>query len=246
MKAIILAGGKGERLRPLTNNIPKPMIKVNGKPILLHIINLLKKYQIYDLTIALCFLPDVITNYFGNGEKFGVKITYTFEDSSSPLGTAGAISLSRNFTNETFTAKQQSSFIVTYADILRDLDIKKMIDFHKSSKSFATLNVYRRVAKNAKSMVVMDKNSRIIKFIERPMPDDSTSKSIWANGSFYIFEPHIFNFIPDDKKTDFGKDIFPKLISSKKVLYGYPTTSYFVDIADLNKLESARNHFSKV
>ena len=235
MKAVIVAGGIGERLRPTTNNIPKPMVDVRGKPILLHIINLFKKYGITDFIIALCFLPDVITDFFGDGTKFGVKIRYTYENPKRPLGTAGAISLSQKFINNTF--------IVTYADILRELDIKKMIDFHKKSKTFATLNVYKRDSKDAKSIVIMDKRKKIVQFIERPNHSDLSKKYIWVNGSFYILEPEIFEWIPRDKKSDFGSDIFPKLLAFKKSLYAYPTTGYFVDIGDLKKLGLARETF---
>ena len=237
MKAIIVAGGRGERLKPITNNIPKPMVKVSGQPILLHIINLLKKHGINDFIIALCYLPNVITKFFGDGSKFGINITYTYEDLMKPLGTAGAISLAKNLISETF--------IVTYADILRDLDIKKMINFHKKNQAFATINLYRRVSKGAKSMVILNKNKRVIKFIERPNKNDLQDEYIWVNGSFYIFEPEIFNFIPDNKKFDFGADVFPKLLEAKKNIYAYPTTGYFVDIGNLEKLDYARSTFSK-
>ena len=233
MKAIIIAGGIGERLKPITNSIPKPMVEVNGKPILLHIINLLKKHGIKDFIIALCYLPNVITEFFGNGKKFGVSIAYTYEDPDSPLGTAGAISMARDLISDTF--------IVTYGDILRDLDVKKMIDFHNRKRAFATINIYERKSKDAKSMVVIDINKKVLKFTERP---EQTKKQeyIWANGSFYIFEPEIFNFIPENKKSDFGAGIFPKITALKKV-YAYPTTGYFVDIGNLEKLEYARKTY---
>lgn len=228
MKAVIVAGGVGERLKPITNNIPKPMVLVKDRPILLHAVNLFKKYGIDDFIIALCYLPNVITKFFGDGSKFGVKITYTYENPKKPLGTAGAIALAKKLIKDTF--------IVTYADILRELDIKKMIAFHKKSKAFATINVYKRKSEGAKSMVIMDKNKKIVKFIERPKADDLRQNYIWVNGSFYIFEPEIFNWIPRDEKSDFGTDIFPKLILAKKALYAYPTTGYFVDIGDIKKL----------
>lgn len=238
MKAIIVAGGRGERLKPITDNIPKPMIEVAGKPILLHIIELLKKYGVEEFILALCYLPNVIIDYFGDGRRFGIKISYTFESPSSPLGTAGAISLSRNSINDTF--------IVTYADILRELDIKKVVDFHKKNKAFATLNIYERQNKRAKSMVIINENNKIVKFIERPNQSKLTKEHIWVNGSFYVLEPEIFDFIPKGKKSDFGADIFPKLLLSKKDLYAYPTTGYFVDIGDMTKLDLARRTFRSV
>lgn len=238
MKAIIVAGGRGERLRPFTNHIPKPMIEVSGEPILLHIIELLKSNGIVEIILALCYLPEVITSYFGNGAKFGVKIDYTFEDANFPLGTAGAILSARELIDDTF--------IVTYGDILRDLDIKKMIDFHKKKKAFATLNVYKRESKDAKSKIYIDDKKRITKFIERPKEDELSEGHIRVNGSFYILDPEIFNWIPADRKTDFGKDIFPRLLAANKALYVYPTEGYFIDIGDLKKLEVARQTFNKV
>lgn len=235
MKAIIVAGGIGERLRPITNNIPKPMVEVNGKPILLHIINLFKRYGVTDFVIAVCYLPKVITDFFGNGTKFGIDIQYTFENPQKPLGAAGAITLSKKFISDTF--------FVTYADILRNLDIKKMLDFHNNNKAFATINTYKRISKNAKSIVSIGKGNRVIKFTERPIQEKFQGKYIWANGSFYIFEPDIFDFIPENEKIDFGKDVFPKIVPDKKV-YAYPTSGYFVDIGSLEKLESARQTFS--
>lgn len=232
MKAVIIAGGRGERLKPITDNIPKPMVEVNGKPILLHIINLFKKNGITEFIFALCYLPEVITSYFGNGEKFGVKIQYTYEDIKKPLGTAGAITLVKKFITGTF--------IVTYADILRELDVKKMIAFHKKKKAFATLNVYKRESQDAKSRIIIDQNNKIIKFIERPQEKYLRSDTIWVNGSFYVFEPEIYKFIPAKQKTDFGADVFPKLIRRRRILYSYPSRGYFIDIGNLQKLELAR------
>lgn len=233
MKAIIIAGGKGERLKPMTDVLPKPMIGVRGQPILLHTIDLFKKHNIIDLIIALCYLPEEIIKFFGDGSKFGVKITYTHEDPNKPLGTAGAITLARNLLNETF--------IVTSGDILRNLNITEMINFHRENQAFATLNVYKRPSNGAKSKVVIESN-RIVNFIERPDQNDLNENLIWSNGSFYIFQPEIFNFLKDSKKVDFGSDIFPKIVTRKKVL-AFPTTGYFVDIGDHEKLEYARKTF---
>ncbi len=232
MKAIIIAGGRGERLLPLTNTIPKPMVLVEGKPILLHALNLLKSHGIKDFIIAVCYLPEVITSYFGDGSQFGVTIRYTYEDPQKPLGTSGAIMLSKDLITE--------SFIVTYADILRKLDVTKMIKAHKKTKAFATLHVYKRIGLNAKSMVEFDTNKKILRFEERPSGKNTKHKFIWVNGSFYILEPDIFDFIPDYKKSDFGKDTFPELLSHSKAIHAYPTTDYFIDIGNLKKLKQAR------
>lgn len=235
MKAMIVAGGRGERLRPLTDKIPKPMIEISEKPILLHIIELLKENGISEIIITLCYLPDVITSFFGNGEKFGVSIKYLFEDPDFPLGTAGAINSAKEFID--------GAFIVTYADILRELDVKKMIDFHNKQKPFATINVYKRQGKDTKSMVILDSDNKVVEFIERP--EVVIEDEIWVNGSFYIFEPEIFDYIEKNKKSDFGSEIFPNLIKSQKTVLAFPTDGYFVDIGNMEKLEYARKTFQK-
>lgn len=235
MKAIILAGGRGERLKPITNHIPKPMVEVAGKPILLHIINHFKKNGITDFIIALCYLPKVVTEFFGDGTKFGVNIKYTYEDPQKPLGTAGAITLAKKFVERTF--------IVAYTDILRELDVRNMINFHKKKGAFATINVYKRDSKGAKSRILIDDKKRITKFIERPKSSDLREDYIWVNGSFYILEPEILDYIPKKQKSDFGKDIFPDILSKSKKLFAYPTDGYFVDIGNLDKLEYASKTF---
>lgn len=236
MKAIIVAGGRGERLRPLTDKIPKPMVEVLGKPILLHIIERLRENGVKDIVIALCYLPKVITDFFENGARYGVNISYIFEDPGNPMGTAGAILGAKKFIKNTF--------IVTYGDILRDLDIGDMRSFHKKNKSFATLNVYERESKGAKSRILINTQNRIVKFIERPVKKELSKDYIWASGSFYILNPEIFDWIPNSRKSDFGADIFPKLLVSSKTLYAYPTVGYFIDIGDKNKLEKAKKTFS--
>lgn len=235
MKAVIVAGGKGERLRPITEKIPKPMVKVKSKPILEHIINHSKQYGINDFVFALCYLYEVITDYFGNGSKLGVNINYTFEDVNSPRGTAGAIKESQKYINETF--------VVTYADILRDLNIGEMINYHKKQQSFATINTYKRFGTSPKSMVIFDKDNLIKQFKERPDPKEISDNYVWSNGSFYVFEPDIFDFIPEDHPSDFGREIFPHLLSLSKKIYAFPSSGYFIDIANLEKLTEARRTF---
>ena len=231
-----MAGGRGKRLRPITDTIPKPMIEIAGKPILLHIVNLFKRYGINDFAFTLCHLPDVITSYFGDGSKFGIHIDYLFENSKKPLGTAGGILAAKKYINDTF--------IVTSGDILREINIDEIVKFHKEKKSFVTLNTYKRFGTDPKSMIVFDKKGLIKKFIERPNPENIKENSVWVNGSFYIMEPEIFNFIPKDQESDFGKDIFPKLLVNNKKVYVFPTEDYFVDIGNLTKLEEARKTFT--
>lgn len=235
MKAVIIAGGRGERLRPITNTIPKPMVEVAGKPVLEHIINLFKKHGVNEFIISVCYLPEKITGYFGNGEKFGAKIQYIYEDVDKPLGTAGCIAEAKKFIDE--------DFIVTSSDSLRDLDITDMISFHKQKKGFGTLNIYKRFGANPKSMVLFNADKKITKFVERPTPEMLTGDYVWANGFFIIFNPEVFNFIPANTVIDIGKNIFPTLLENKKSLYAYPTDGYFIDIGDEKKLQKARDTY---
>jgi len=237
-KAIIVAGGRGKRLRPMTDFIPKPMVTIAGKPVLEHIINHLKNFGITDFIITICYLPKVITEYFGDGSRFGIHITYLFEDEKKPLGTAGAVKNAQKYLDDTF--------ILTSGDTLRTLDIKKMYAQHIKHNAFVTMNVYKRYGVNPKSMILFDDDFRVSKFVERPSKKEQTADFVWANGFFFIFEPNIFSYIPKNVPSDFGKDILPRLINEKKKVFAFPTDEYFVDIGDTVKLQKAQATYHDV
>ena len=234
-KVVIIAGGKGERLRPLTNKIAKPMVKVGGKPILEHNLDLFKKYGFKDFIFALCYLPETITSYFVDGKKFGVNIDYTYEDPEKPLGTAGAVTLAKEKINDTF--------IATYGDSIRVIDVGSMLDYHQEKGAFATICIYKRFGPDPKSMIIFDESGRIKEFKERPKPEELKGNFVWASAAFYIFEPAIFGYIEDGRPVDFGKDVFPALLADKKEIYAFPTEGYFVDIGSWEKLEKANRDF---
>lgn len=236
MQVIIVAGGKGERLRPLTNKKPKPMIDIAGKPVVEHIIEFFNKSGIEDFIFSLCYLSDVISSYFGDGSRFGVKIKYIFEDEKQPLGTAGSILSARKFIDDTF--------IVTYADMLRELDIQEVINTHKKNGAMTTIVVYQNKKPFPKSSVCFNEKGEVNSFKERPEYEEITSKEVWSNASFYIFQPEIFDFIPKDKPSDFGYDIFPKLIASGKKMIAYKQKGFLLDIGNMKKLNEAESYFS--
>jgi mannose-1-phosphate guanylyltransferase/phosphomannomutase len=237
MKAIILAGGKGERLRPITENMAKPMVQVQGKPVLEHLINLLKKHGITDLIICLCYLPDSVTSYFGDGTDFGVRIEYIFEDPNVPLGTAGSVlSLSR---------RENEDFIVVYADILRDLDISEMIKYHNENRSIATLNVYREYKQVPRSQIIFDENQKIVNFVEHPDIENKDGSFVYTNGSFYILSPEILKNIEPKMPLDFSLDIFPVLLEKKLPLLAFPSFGYFLDIGTKEKLAGAQMSYNQ-
>lgn len=236
-KIIIVAGGKGERLKPITNSIAKPMVTVGGKPVLEHNLDLFKKFGFKNFILALCYLPETIEDYFGDGKKFGVNIEYTYENPETPLGTAGAITLAKD--------KINSTFIVTYGDSLRVVDLEKMWQQHKETTAFATLYTYKRFGENPKSMIKFDQSNRILEFKERPTPEEITEDFVWANGALYIFEPEIFSYIKVNDQVDFGKDVFPNLLTEKRKVFAFPIGSYFIDIGNKNNLDKAKQDFSK-
>jgi len=210
MKAIVLAAGKGKRLRGIINLIPKPMVKIKGKPILEHNIELLRSHEIKDIYINLHHMPEVIRDYFGNGEKWGVYIVYKYEPKI--LGTAGAV---KNF--EDLIGLQK--FMVVYGDnCYCDYDLGKIIDFHNKKKGLGTIALYEKDDVSHSGIVEMDDDNKILRFIEKPKPQEMISHLV--NTGIYVFEPDIFNFIPDKKFSDFGNDIFPKILKERENLYG--------------------------
>lgn len=235
MKAVILAGGRGERLKPITQSVQKVMVKVKGRPVLEHNLVHLQKYGIKNFIISLCYLPNSVISYFGNGSRIGLNVNYVLEKADCPMGTAGALCKAKEQLN--------STFIVSYGDILRDLDVRAMVDFHRKTGSFATLAVYRNFSLNPKSIVDFDCDFKVTRFTERPI-DENKKKEIWSNASFYILEPEIFDFIACGIKSDFGKDIFPEILVSKKKISAFITKGYFVDIGEIGKLSYARKTFS--
>ncbi len=235
MQAVILAGGKGERLRPTTNTLPKPMVKINGKPLLFYIIADLKRYGIKDIIITVCYRADIIKNYFGNGENFDVNISYITEQEDKPLGTAGALILLKG--------KIKNTFIVSAGDILRKLDVQNVLSFHKKKGGLITICVYKNINPNPKSIITFNEERRILQFVERP--EIKPKNAVWSNASFYIFEPAIFSFIPKGGKTDFGKDIFSRLVKAQKPIYAYLQNNYFLDIGDIEKVKQANEDILK-
>lgn len=208
MQAVILSAGLGTRLRPLTDTVPKCMIPINGKPVLQYNIEHLKEYGIYDIIINLHYLPDVVPNYFGNGFRFGVNITYSFE--SEILGTSGTI--------KSLQSKLDSTFLVVYGDNINTCNIYKVIAFHKAKKGKGTIVLHHRDDVTNSGVVLMDKNRKITRFIEKPKKEELLSKRV--NAGFYVLEPEIIDIIPDGY-SDFGKDVFPKALELDIPLYGY-------------------------
>ncbi|HEY8500544.1 MAG TPA: sugar phosphate nucleotidyltransferase [Clostridia bacterium] len=218
MKAIIMAGGKGTRLRPITCSMPKPMVPVMNIPLIEHIIILLKKHGITDIGVTLMFLPQKITSYFGDGTKWGVRLHYFTEE--KPMGTAGSILSASSFIDDTF--------IIISGDCITDLDLTKVIEFHRLKQAAATLVLAREENPLNFGIVTTDNSSYITGFLEKPARGEVFSDTI--NTGIYVLEPEVFNHIKHDRPSDFSRDLFPELLDKGYPLVGYTSYDYWSDV----------------
>lgn len=227
MKAIIMAGGFGTRLRPITQNLPKPMVPLVIKPMMEHIVNLLKSHGFTELVVLLFFQADSIQNYFGSGEKFGVKINYILP--KEDFGTAGAVKLAEEFIDDTF--------LVISGDVLTDFNLKEAVDIHKQKNTLATILLTRVDNPLPFGIVITEKDGKIKKFLEKPSWGEVFSDTI--NTGIYIFEKEIFKHIPEHKEFDFSKDLFPKLMKKNIDIYGALMEGYWKDVGNLTEYRLA-------
>lgn len=183
LKAVVLCGGEGTRMRPITYELPKPLLPIQGKPILEHIIDLLKKYEVRDVTFAVGHLKEKIKNHFGDGLNYGIRASYIEENER--LGTAGPI--------KGLEGKVNGTFIVSNGDELKDINIDEMISKHKENKAIATLALTEAENPSAYGVARLD-GDRILEFVEKPVAGTEPSKFI--NAGFYLLEPEIFSYIP--------------------------------------------------
>ena len=221
MKAIIMAGGEGSRLRPLTCSYPKPMAPIMNTPIMEHIINLLKKNGIFEIGVTVMYKKEDIKSYFGNGAEFGVDITYFDED--IPVGTAGSVKLAKDFLTE--------DFLVISGDAVCDFDLKKLIKYHQSKNAEATICLKKMEMPLEYGVVVCDKNGKIIRFLEKPTWSEVFSDTV--NTGIYVLNPTVLD-VCEEAECDFSKDIFPKMLKEGRALYGVEAEGYWCDIGDLN------------
>ena len=224
MKAIILVGGQGTRLRPLTDHIPKNIVPLCGAPFLHYPIAQLKKAGIKEIAFSVGYKPQAIRKVYGDGRKLGVKIHYALE--KEPLGTGGAIKNAERFV-------KGSPVVVLNGDILTDLPLKKMIAFHQRKKSKATLGLVRVEDSTAYGLVLLDKGGRITRFLEKPTREESVTDTI--NAGVYLFEPSVFDLIPPKVNYSAERGLFPGLLESKAPFYGYVWGGYWQDIGTPRK-----------
>ena len=222
-KAIILVGGQGTRLLPLTCNIPKAMVPVLNTPFLEHVIRYLSSHQIKDVTLTLSHLVPPIKKYFGDGSQSGVNINYTIED--PPLGTAGAVKNAEEYLAETF--------LVLNGDIFTKLDITDMISFHLEKKAKATIALTPVDDPTNYGLIEANTEGRVTRFLEKPNWDQVTTNTI--NAGTYVLSPEVLTHIPPQANFSFERDLFPLLLDHGEPIFAYPSSAYWIDIGTPEK-----------
>jgi len=226
MKLVILAGGRGTRMGQMTQSIPKPMVSLMEKPILEHQINFAKKYGFVDIIISIGYMGDVIKDYFQDGKEWGVNIQYSADP--FPLGTAGAV---KHLEHEL-----KDNFVLFYGDTIIDIDLDALVQTHLKNDSLATLVAHPNDHPHDSDLLEIDKDNRILAFYSKPHDPKVYYRNL-VNAALYVLSPEVFQHIEKDTFHDFGKDIFPKLLSLNKSLYAYNTAEYIKDIGTIERLK---------
>ncbi|MBE9210913.1 mannose-1-phosphate guanyltransferase [Nostoc sp. LEGE 06077] len=229
MRAVLMAGGSGTRLRPLTCDLPKPMVPILNRPIAEHIINLLKRHQITEVIATLHYLPDVLRDYFQDGSDFGVQMTYAVEE-DQPLGTAGCVKNIAELLDETF--------LVISGDSITDFDLTAALEFHQQKQSKATLILTRVPNPIEFGVVITDEAGKIKRFLEKPSTSEIFSDTV--NTGIYILEPEVLDYLPVNTESDFSKDLFPLLLAKNEPMYGYIAQGYWCDVGHLDAYREAQ------
>jgi len=223
MKAVVMAGGEGTRLRPLTLNTPKPLVPVCNKPIMEHIVERLRESGITENIATLYYLADEIKSYFGDGSQFGVSMDYSIEE--SPLGTAGAVRI--------LADRLDSTFAIVSGDAMTDFDITEAVKFHKKAGSMATIVLYRVETPLEYGVVITDDDGHIVRFLEKPGWGEVFSDTV--NTGIYILEPEVFKYMDEGGNYDWSKDIFPALLEDNRPVFGCVLGGYWCDIGNLKQ-----------
>lgn len=219
MKAAILAGGKGTRLRPITEKIAKPFVKIAGKPCIEYIIDALVRDGFDDILMTMYYKPGDLIDHFGSGIPWDSNIIYSVED--KPLGTFGGVRKCAGFLDD-------DTFVVANGDVLADVDIGELYDFHKKRGAAATIALTEVDDPTQFGIVGIDGTGRIERFKEKPSEEEAFSNLI--NAGIYLLEPKVFNYYPRNRKVDFACDLFPELLRSGEKLYGKKISGFWLDI----------------
>ena len=227
MKAMVMAAGLGTRLRPLTDFLPKPMMPVANRPVLHHLLNLLRRHDVREVGINLHAFPEMIEKYFGDGSSLDMSIRWSPEPEL--LGTAGGTKKLEDFWGD-------ETILVTSGDGLHDIDVTALLGHHRRTGALATLTVKPVTDPSSYGVVILDRDTRIRGFQEKPTRDEA--RSDLANCGVYVIEPELLERIPSGTLVDFGTDIWPSLVAANEEIYAYTTMAYWNDVGDLDELRN--------
>ena len=232
MKAMILAAGAGTRLRPLTYDIPKVMVPINGRPLLEHTVKWLQGHGVTEIAMNLHYMPEIITEHFGDGSRFGVRVTYSVE--TAIRGTAGGVKDLEDFLDE--------RFVLVYGDVITDLDLADLIAFHikRTDAPHLTMALYRVPDPTRCGIVSLGPGCRIEKFVEKPRPEETFSNL--AAAGVLVLDPDAVRRIPESESSDFGHDIFPLYLATDFPMFGWvlPNEARLVDVGSPDRYETVR------
>ncbi|MGC9154839.1 MAG: sugar phosphate nucleotidyltransferase [Ferrimicrobium sp.] len=218
MQAVIIAGGEGTRLRPLTSTTPKPMLPIANKPMIGHVVELLAAHGVTDIIVTVAYLGNAIRNYLGDGAEFGVSVRYLQEE--TPLGTAGAVAHARHLVRGTF--------LVLSGDVLTDINLSEAIAFHQHRNAKATMVLTSVDAPTEFGIVATDTTGKVEQLIEKPTWGEVFTDTV--NTGIYVLEPEVLDTIPTDRPVDFSSEVFPGLLADGEALYGYVSEGYWADV----------------
>lgn len=221
MKAVILAGGAGTRLQPLTTELPKPMVSLLGRPVLEHILLLLRRHQVTEAAVTLHYHPEAITGYFGDGSAWGMHLHYFYED--TPLGTAGGVKACRDFLG-------QEDFLVISGDCVSDFDLTDCYRLHRQRQAEATLLLHRVAEPLEYGLVRTDQEGKVLAFVEKPGWGQVFTDQV--NTGIYLLAPSVLDLVPEGEPFDFSKNLFPELLRQKRALYGQVPAGYWRDMGE--------------
>ncbi len=223
MKAVVMAGGEGSRLRPLTINRPKPMVPIANRYVMGHIVELLKRHNFTEIVATLQYRAEDIQNYFRDGSNFNVTMNYSVEP--QPLGTAGSVKFAERFFS------RAEPFLVISGDALTDFNLTEIFEFHKRVGAAVTITLYRVPNPLEYGVIIVDGQGRIERFLEKPSWGEVISDTV--NTGIYVISPQVLDDIDSDKSFDFSKDLFPLLMKRGAPLYGYIANGYWCDVGNI-------------
>jgi NDP-sugar pyrophosphorylase family protein len=227
MKAMVLAAGLGTRLRPLTDDKPKCLIPLAGRPLLDWTLRWLSNFGVNECVINLHYLPNKVQDFVGEGSQYGLQIHYSYEPEL--LGTAGAVKKVAPFFDQ--------PFYVIYSDNFSQWNLRNLVEIHEKNQAVATMAVHWREDVTQSGMVEIDQNNRILRLVEKPKPENVTSH--YVNAGFYYLDTRVFNYIPDGKPCDFAFHVFPEMLRAREEMYAVKMEEPVIGIDTIDAYKKA-------